>query len=354
MPARNAPPLARSPGSPVSLRSGRTHLQVLRGLPKVLAKLGTDSGPLLRTCGLAAEDFEDWERTIAFDEIDSLLGLCVRTTRCPYFGLLLGDHIDLQALGLAGRLARNAVSVGAALQDLIGYFVLHDTGGTPSLAIHEATVSFSYGIHTPGVRNSEQVYDLTAVASRNILRQLCGPQWKPDIILLPRRRPADIHPYLEIFGAPLRFDATQCAVQFPVAWLEQPASDADPMLHSLLEECAAAALAHANPLLKVEVRRAIRLLLMNGGCSRAMVAARLGMPERTLGRRLHEAGTTFQALLDDGRADMAKQLLHDSRASIARISASMGYKGPTVFTRAFRRWTGMTPREYRASVRGQP
>lgn len=351
MPTRKSPPRNTSMATPVSPRSARTHLQIMRGLPRVLDQLGIDSGPILRTAGLTAQDFEDPERTITFGETDALLGLCVRATRCPHFGLLVGEHINLQSFGIAGRLARHAASVGAALQDLVGYFVLHDSGGTPSIAIHEGTVSVAYGVHTPGIRSSEQVYDLAAVAIHNILRQICGPKWKPDLVLLPRHRTADIQPYREIFGAPVRFDAVQCALLFPASWLEQPISDADPLLHSLLSERAAAELAQASPLLQIEVRRAIRLLLMNGGCSRAAVAARLGMHERTLGRRLQEAGTTFQALLDDARADIAKQLLHDTRTPIARISASMGYQDPTVFTRAFRRWTGKTPREYRAELR---
>lgn len=334
----------------VSASSVRVHLTALLGLPEVLEGFGIPPEPLLKAAAFRREDFGDHERTSTFAQLDDLFGTCERETKCPHFGLLLGQYVDLQALGITGRLARNADCVGAALQDLVAYFTLHDSGGAPHLAIHDGTVSLGYGIHTPGIRHADHVYDLAAVGLRNSMRQLCGPQWRPDVILLPRRRPADMSPYREILGTPVRFDAVQCAMLFPASWLQRTITDADPMLHSLLEERAAAALSDEQPLLQGEVRRAIRLLLLGEHCSRALVAARLGMHERTLGRRLQEAGTTFQALLDEARADIAKQLLHDTRTSVARISASLGYHDPTVFTRAFRRWTGMTPREYRSEL----
>lgn len=332
--------------------SDRVHLNALRGLPEVLEGLGVRCEPILAAAGLRREDFADYERTHSFKHLDDLLGACVRQARCPHFGLLVGQKVDLHSLGIPGRLALHARDVRAGLRDFVGYFALHDSGGGPSLAIHDGTVSLAYGIHTAGIRNADQVYDLCAAAMCNIMRQLCGPGWQPDLILLPRRRPANIGPYLEILGPPVRFDAVQCAILFPASWLQKPIVDADPLLHTLLEERAAGELRNGRPFLPGEVRHVIRLMLLDGQHSRAALAARLGMHERTLGRRLQEAGTTFQALLDEARADVARQLLRDTRTSIARIAISLGYRDPTVFTRAFRRWTGTTPREYRRGSEG--
>jgi AraC-like DNA-binding protein len=263
---------------------------------------------------------------------------------------LVGQHADLQSFGIAGRLARNAPSVGAALQDLAAHFVLHDSGGVPSVAIHDDTATLTYGIHTAGVRNADQVYDQSVASMINVMRQLCGAGWKPDAILLPRKRPADIRPYREILGAPLRFDAVQSAIVFPAYWLARPVVDADPLLHMVLEDRASVELSRHEPMLHADVRRTIRLLLLSRRCSRADVAKRLGIHPRTLGRRLQESGTTFQALLDDMRAQMAKQLLLDTRLPVARIAAAVGYGDPTIFSRAFARWTGRTPSAFRAEL----
>jgi AraC-like DNA-binding protein len=328
----------------------RVHLNAFRGLPDVLAGFDVPSEPILRTAGLTRQDLEDPERSAPFPDIDRLIGLCVRRTKCAHFGLLVGQHVNLLSLGIAGRLARNAPSVGAALQDLAAHFVLHDSGGVPSVAIHDDTATLAYGIHAAGVRNADQVYDQSAVSMLNVMRQLCGAGWKADAVLLPRRRPTNIRPYREILAAPLHFDAVQCAVIFPAFWLARPVADADPLLHIVLQDRASADLTGQGSMLLGDVRRTIRLLLPPCRCSRADVANRLGIHPRTLGRRLQESGTTFQALLDETRAQMAKQLLLDTRLPIARIAAAVGYRDPTIFTRAFARWTGRTPRDFRAGL----
>jgi AraC-like DNA-binding protein len=340
-------PIAESGGSV------RAHLTALRGLPLALEELGLRCEPILAAAGFRREDFDDYTRTESFVNLDGLLGACARQAKCPHFGLLVGRHIDLQALGIPGRLARSAEDVQRALQDLVAYFALHDRGAGPSLAVHDGTASLAYGIHTPGIGNADQIYDLAAAALPNIMRQLCGPAWRPDLILLPRRRPVDIGPYRRILGSLVRFDAVQCAILFPATWLKKPVPHADPLLHSLLEERAALELSNGRSLLQNEVRHAIRLMLLDGQHSRATLSNRLGMHERTLCRRLQEADTTFQALLDESRADVAKQLLRDTRTSVSRISNFLGYRDPTVLTRAFRRWTGMTPREYRRRPNGR-
>ena len=346
-------------GQPGPPRSGgaaaapRTHAAVLRGLPDVLARFGIPWEPVLQAEGLTRADIEDAERSVPFATMDRISGECARLSRCPHVGLLLAEHVNLQCFGVAGRLALNAPSVGSAIQELAAHFALHDSGGLVSADLRDATVTMSYGLYAPGLRNLDQIYDFCIVVMRNALRQLCGPDWRPDAVLLPRRRPADVRPYREFFGAPLRFDSVQAGMVFPQAWLQHPIAAADPFLHALLADRAAAALKVQDPLLCDDVRRTIRLLLMSNQCSREAVARRLGMHPRTLGRRLQECDATFQQLLDQTRLEIARQLLRGTRSSVARISTTLGYHDPTVFTRAFRRWTGTTPRAYRTLDAGE-
>jgi AraC-like DNA-binding protein len=341
---------ARAARTAATARPPRAHLTPLRGVPGLLEQFGVPSEPILRSVGLTRADLEDSGRTAPFVVLDRLVGICVRRTGCTHFGLLLSQSVNLQSLGIAGRLALHAPSVGAALQDLAAHFVLHDSAGAPNVAIHDGTVAFAYGIHAPGLRNSEQIYDFSVGVMANSMRQLCGPKWRPDLVLLPRKRPPDLRPYRELLAAPLRFDSVQAALLFPAVWLSRPVANADPLLRNVLADRATADLAAQDPLLHGDVRNTIRLLLVAGDCSRAEVARRLGMHERTLGRRLQETGTTFQALLDETRQMLGEQLLHDTRLPVARVAAALGYRDPTVFTRAFRRWTGQTPRGFRAAL----
>jgi AraC-like DNA-binding protein len=348
-PRKSAPRRARNAGLSAGAGTAQVHVAALRGIPLVLEHFGIPSEPILAAAGLCAADLDDPERTAPFADLDHLIGLCQRRTKCAHFGLLVGQYIDLQSFGVAGRLARNAPSVGAALQGLAAFFTLHDSGGSLRVAIHEGRVTFGYGVHVPGLAHTDQIYDLAVAAIANVMRQLCGTGWRPDAVLLPRKRPADIRPYRQHFAAPLRFDSIIAAVVFPESHLSQAIVDADPLLHRLLSDNAEAAIAATDPILHTEVRRTIRLLLAQQ-CSRSDVARRLGMHERTLGRRLQASGTTFQRLLDETRLDMAQQLLRDTRVPVARVAAALGYGDPTVFTRAFARWTGRTPSRFRAEL----
>jgi AraC-like DNA-binding protein len=332
----------------------RTHAAVLGGLPDVLSRFGIGWEPVLEAEGLTLADIQDPERRVPFTSVDRISGECFRLTRCPHFGLLLGQHVNLQSFGIAGRLARNAPTVGEALQELGAYFALHDTGGLISSDLYDGKVRLSYGLYVTGLRHLDQIYDFCVVTMGNVMRQLCGAGWKADAVLLPRRRPADVRPYREILAAPLRFDSVRAGAEFPQDWLSRPVVDADPYLHALLADRAVAALQVQDPQLCDDVRRAIRMLLMADQCSREEVARRLGMHPRTLGRHLQQCGTTFQDLLDETRLEVARQLLRGTRSSVARIAASLGYHDPTVFTRAFRRWTGTTPRDFRAGQAGAP
>ena len=76
-------------------------------------------------------------------------------------------------------------------------------------------------------------------------------------------------------------------------------------------------------------------------------ASRLHVSSRTLKRRLARRGTTYQHLLDQTRKARATALLRDTRVPIAQIAATLGYRDPATFTRAFRKWTGRSPSEFR-------
>jgi AraC-like DNA-binding protein len=95
------------------------------------------------------------------------------------------------------------------------------------------------------------------------------------------------------------------------------------------------------------VCRALRLTLLQGRNSGDEVAQMLAMHRRTLNRRLKASGTTFQAVLDEVRFEVARELLTDRAIALDDIAAALGYAGVSPFMRTFRRWTGTTPGQWR-------
>lgn len=101
--------------------------------------------------------------------------------------------------------------------------------------------------------------------------------------------------------------------------------------------------------------RSLRLLLIEGTVSGDALVRQLAVHRRTLNRRLQDQGTTFKALLDDVRYDIARQLLRDTQMPILEISGAIGYADGSCFTRAFRGWSGLAPAAWRARFsRGAP
>ncbi len=92
--------------------------------------------------------------------------------------------------------------------------------------------------------------------------------------------------------------------------------------------------------------------LLTGHASADQVAALFSIHSRTLSRRLHAFGTNFQELVDEGRFEIARQMLEDSRMEVSQIAMALDYADASAFTRAFRRWSGTTPAQWRENQNG--
>ena len=191
-----------------------------------------------------------------------------------------------------------------------------------------------------------------AVAQR-MLRQLCGPAWQPTEVLLARREPENRAMFQQFFQAPLRFNAAHYALVFPARWLAHPLAAADAGLHGQLRRQADALAARYRGDVPDQVRRVLRMastmapMRPMGSTALHEVAAALSVHARTLGRRLNAAGTSFQALVDEDRFEQSRQLLENSTVAVNEIAASLDYADASAFIRAFRRWTGTTPGDWR-------
>ena len=272
---------------------------------------------------------------------------CAAATGCPHFGLLLGQHTGLEALGLVGNLVEHSPDVGKALQNLVLHLHLHDRGAVPILTIEGDRVLLGYAVYQPGIEGTRYIYDLAMAIGLNIMKGLCGRDWTPAEVLFSHSRPADPEPFRRLFRSPLRFDSERTALVFPRGCLSQPLPGADAKLSRLLE----ARIAQLESLgawdLVDQTRRVLRNLLLGGRGSIDQVAEIFGIHRRTLNRRMRARGLTFQELVEEVRYDIARQLLGETDLDIVAIAAVLDYSDAAAFTRAFRRWAGTTPAAWR-------
>lgn len=319
----------------------------LLGMVPVLRELVADPDALFEGSGFTTAEFEDPDTELLYRAGSRLLARCVEATQCPHLGLLIGARAVPSSLGITGFMLRSAPNVGAALRDLVEYLDLHDQGGVPTLFVQADATQLGYAIHQSGVEAVDLIYDVSIAFACNIMRSLCGEDWKPTEVMLSRRPPPELAPYQRFYRAPLRFNADRNALEFPSRWLEHTVQTGDPLLHRYLEREAneLKTIRHAD--IVSNLRGLLRKLLKTRKCTIGVAAKQLCMHERSLHRKLREHGTSFQRELDNVRYEKARALLANSAMPIARIATALNYTDASAFNRAFKRWTGMSPARWR-------
>lgn len=320
-------------------------------IPVLLRELGCEPGAVFAAAGLDPARFEDPDAEIPFVAGSRLLERCVEATGCGHFGFLLGTRAHASSLGVAGFVLRFAPNLGVALRDLAKNLDLHDRGGVLTLETRGGDTLLGYAVVQSGAVAVDQIHDMSIAVACNILRDLCGPGWNPQEVLLSRRQPGDTQPYERFFRAPLRFDAARNALRFPASWLDHELAGADPLLYRHFVSEAKALHSRQTGNIVGDLRRVLRRSLSSGKFSAGRVAGQLCIHERTLHRRLRESGTTYRHELEDIRFTLARQMLAESVIPQSGIADALGYASVTTFGRAFRRWSGETPTRWRVRQR---
>ncbi|MBL0142357.1 MAG: AraC family transcriptional regulator [Betaproteobacteria bacterium] len=332
-----------------SVAEGTARVGPLMAIPALLHEFGVDPVGLLSEFDLDPGHFDEPENFISFSTGGRILGRCVERTGCAHFGLLVGQRAGLSALGAFGFLMQSAPDVRTALKGLVEHLRVQDRGAIATFSEEGAYAVLGYAILKSGVENCDQILDLALAILLNVMRGLCGQNWHPTQAHFAHQRPHDEASYRHVFRALPRFNAEQTALVFPVRWLDRPIPSADPLLHRLMGERVSELESQMGEDLVGQLRRVLRTLVPSPGCSLAVVAKRVGMHGRTLNRRLSAEGTSFLQLREEVRYEAASQLLENTRTPANQIAMMLGYTDASSFTRAFRRWSGMGPAQWRAS-----
>jgi AraC-like DNA-binding protein len=180
--------------------------------------------------------------------------------------------------------------------------------------------------------------------------QLLGEGRPPRRVFFRHTRPAHEGAYTRIFGREVLFSQPRHEIVFKREVLDFQQLHRDDDVRDLLRRRAEELLARqgSDDHLVARATAAARAALACGSVDPAAVARRLGMTSRSLQRRLRERGCSLNAVLEAARRDIACQALKDRESSIKDIAFRLGFSEPSAFHRAFKRWTSMTPAEYRA------
>lgn len=257
--------------------------------------------------------------------------------------------LDISSLGVTAQIVLRADDITQASQIVERFMHLTDTAMGMSWLSRGELVGFAI-THRPEVMAMRFPIELMLGIGFRLLSHAA-------YAAIPLREVTFAHPagypvaaYEDLFGVPVRFEASESALWLSRDAMSIPFAGRDPIARRYLEahaEQMLASLPAPEPPVVSQIRDAILVELATSSGELSRVARRVAMSTRTVQRRLEEAGTTYQDLVDDVRAAMARSLLRDRARSIEDVAFELGYADLKGFYRAFRRWTATTPAEWR-------
>ncbi len=304
--------------------------------------------PTLSAAGVGPAEYANPDTRIPHRLATELLTLAVAKSGDPALGLRAGERNepgDFDALEFAGRSCvnvRESVRCGARHIRLIhdaGELTLIESEGRGTLCFRVTD-----GVFQPAAANDYIAATLVTMGRRHTGLDIC-----PEIHFA--------HPpvtyqneYERFFRTKVRFNAPHNAIVFPRDFLDAPMVAANPRISAAFE-------LHVQKLLNClqqsstlsdKVRALVVGELSHGDVSMGAIARKVAMSVPTLRRRLEAEGITYSEIVDTSREQLALRYLREKRRAITDVAFLLGFSDVPSFHKAFRRWTGMTPAEFRA------
>jgi AraC-like DNA-binding protein len=328
-----------------------------RALVAACERLGVDTDTLLRTVGIRRETLEDPDARLQNREAGALWAKAYELSGDPVLSLHVAEACPLGAYKVIDYMGANARTVGEAFRYAARYFPLINTAVRLTIDESGDPVTFDVaGESGPaGVTRPYAEYCLAVFVQH--VRAATGVAFRLRRVTFTHRLPPEVSEHERVFGCPVRFEEEHNRLHLDRAAWETRTRAAHSGVLAVLAEHADLLLSRlpSGPDLIERTRRAIGGRLRGGDPSLESVARELGMSERSLQRHLRELGYTYNALADEVREATARLYLEQHDIALAEIGYLLGFADQSTFNRAFKRWTGCTPRQARIlATRAQP
>ncbi len=309
--------------------------------------LGNDprGATLLEGLKLRGDDLV-FDQRISAAAAMTALNVAVEMTGDPALGLRAGKLTDQGTFGIL----EHGFAVAATLRDAIEFFIRHfqvmSEASEAWLATEGERTVFWYA---PIIPHPPAGNDLLVSAAIDLVQRHCAPDLRPQEVWLIHDKPSYADLYQALWGVPVRFGMHANAIVFDSAWLDHAMPAANANMAIVFERKAqqiASGLTHGATMGR-RVRERLIAGLADGAVEMSKVARALKVSTATLRRRLDEEGVAFSAILDDVRKDAAQRYLLGSDLTVTEIADRLGFSHVRAFARAFRRWTGKTPSDFR-------
>lgn len=325
---------------------------VAAGLIAFAVERGADRADLMASAGVRPADIEDADHRLPFDTYMALMRTAQNMCDDPALALHFGEAVDLAELSIVGLIMNASATMADAFAQMqrLGRLTL-ETEGLSEGPRFEMTMREGQLWMVDTRTNPNAFPELTEGA---FARLVCGPRRflpKPHVLEVQVTHPAPAYraEYDRIFQCPVTFSSCWNAIRldpkiatWPVALQPRYVFDvltqrADGLLQALEDQKTVSG----------RVEAVLLPLLHTGAASADGVARALGFSRQTLFRKLKSEDASYEQLLDGLRHRMALRYLSGGRVSVNETAYLVGFSEPAAFSRAFKRWTGKSPREIR-------
>jgi AraC-like DNA-binding protein len=319
------------------------------GLVGFIEAQGGDVDSIFGNCGIAPEMTTAPTLQLRLSAYCGLFEEAAKQTGHDNFGLWFGQQFAPRDLGMWGYASLSSPTLGNALDNLVRLFKYQQSSSAMHLRREAGGhMRLEYQILTPAIIARRQDAELSLGQFTNIIRECCGRHWSPLEIQFEHPRPADWHQHETAFGAPVFFGCTTNAIIFDADLLERPMPGRDLKLLAMMQSCLESIGSRDQIETLVDrVRHAVRLRLTDGAPTLDQIARTLRLSPAAIQRALADAGLGFREAVEATRFDLARHYLVQNQLPLSEIALLLGYSELSAFTRAFTRWSGVTPSAYR-------
>jgi AraC-like DNA-binding protein len=309
---------------------------------------GVDCASLFTELEMDYAALNDPDARFPQDGMTRLWQRAVELSGNPAIGLNMAQVVRPASFHVVGYALMSSRNLRDGFTRLVRYQRIIGEGADLNFLPQPDGYALTLAIHGDRLPPARQSAEASLAYCLSFCRWMTGKPMRPREIRLQGAAPADLAPYQQVFQAPLRFNAEHYGLIFDRADLEAPLPSANEALAQLHDRFAGEYLARfCSSRVTHQARQVLCRLLPQGEPRRELVAQTLHLSQRTLQRRLHEEGTSYQQLLDDTRRELAEQYLGQVDLTLLEVAYLLGFSDPSNFFRAFRRWFNETPGEYR-------
>lgn len=322
----------------------------LHGLTGYFEAFGEDARRLLATFSIDPQILDNPNHRLAVTTYEAMLEHGEAVLDDPDIGLHVGERIKPGQYGALGYSVMNCATLEEGAHRHMRYENLVSTIARTRYLTNQDPAKLVWDV---GERQVCRHFAEEIVASWvAFTRWITGRDLAPECIMFRHPEPADTATHRRLFQCPVYFGQPRVEVRFPQQYLGIRLPLHDPWIVSMMDAYAEKQVREIESVDDVvaAARAFITERLKGGELSLAALAAHLGLAERQVQRRLRESGLSYQSLVDDTRRTLALNFIMDARLSVLDVAFLVGFSDASAFQRAFRRWTGRRPGEYRKSA----